>query len=221
MYRVWMKWFGNINAFQEPWGDTQVPNRQIIVGWLTPMRKQLPSIWSRNGLWLHLGHASGAEPVLSALERKNFKVLSHELFRDLKEWPIPFGIEIISIFKIMKAKPPAKGGRFPYEIGMFQLNQWWEEELSGGARKGIDVLHWGEDFVWRPCFRTASLLDIGSQLISCSWRGIQDHSGNLGILCFMSGLHFFLRYKRHTYNFFSGNPWFWVNCNWIHQPEFD
>lgn len=121
--------------------STQSPNNSRLV---TPMKKQLPSIWSRNGLWLHLGHASGAEPVLSALKRKSFKMLSHELFGDLKEWPIPFGTEIISIFKIMKAKPPAKGGRFPYEIGMFQLNQWLEEELSGGARKCIDVLHCGE-----------------------------------------------------------------------------
>ena len=33
-----------------------------------------------------------------------------------------------------------EGGRKPNEIEMFQLNQWWEEELS----KGIDVLNCGE-----------------------------------------------------------------------------
>lgn len=135
-----------------------------IVGWLTPKRKQLPSIWSRNGLWLHLGHASGAEYVLSALKRNSFKVLSHELFRDLKEWPIPFGTEIRSIFKIMKAKPSAfKEG--PVSLMKLEdvpaVSQWWEEDVS-----------------------KAKTLD--------------------------------------SYNFcFGKNPWFWVNCNWIHQPEFD
>lgn len=221
MYKVWMKWFGNINSFQEPWGDTQVPNRQIIVGWLTPKRKQLPSIWSRNGFWLHLGHASGAEPVLSALKRKSFKVLSHDLFRDLKEWPIPFGIEIISIFKIMKAKPPAKGGRFPYEIGMFQLNQWWEEELSGGARKGIDVLHCGEVVCLKTMFSNSFTVGYWKSTHIVFLKRYPRPLGKPWNPLFYVRTAFFLRYKTHTYNFFSGNPWFWVNCNWIHQPEFD
>ncbi len=100
-----MEWFGNINSFQEPWGDTQIPNR----GSLTPKGGQLPSIWSRNGLWLYLGHPSGAEHVLSALKRKVSRCVrgmrcfltNFQGFEGVAR-TVSFGAGIRSIFKIKR-----------------------------------------------------------------------------------------------------------------------